>query len=279
MLTLFKPWRHGKNLKEDDQSWDEAFTNYTFTPRQIELMKFFNIRYECNDARDDYSKLLKQKNATDGVFPHWFGANDNDNFDGDNNDGGSDFIVHEEHEADQYTSIGRKGQQRIEHMAEIQKIVTLAGWLTKCPRGLRLMDFSEIESEEFPPSQWNASVQEKRQQILAERNKSLPAQSGRQYGKDPNQNDVQVVDRSYLQKNFKAQLETAQKLIEDVIEKFALTSDQERAFRIIANHAVTPGSKQLIMYVGGMAGTGKSQVIKALMDFFKSRNESHRFVV
>ena len=64
-----------------------------------------------------------------------------------------------------------------------------------------------------------------------------------------------------------------------VVEKFELTSDQERAFRIIANHAVTPGSEQLIMYVGGMADTGKSQVIKALMNFFKSRNESHRFVV
>ncbi|KIM79077.1 hypothetical protein PILCRDRAFT_74715, partial [Piloderma croceum F 1598] len=72
-----------------------------------------------------------------------------------------------------------------------------------------------------------------------------------------------------------------QKLIEDVVDKFELTSEQERAFRIIANHAVTPGSDLggLIMYVGGMAGTGKSQVIKALMDFFKSRNESHRFVV
>jgi PIF1-like helicase len=97
--------------------------------------------------------------------------------------------------------------------------------------------------------------------------------------KDLNQNDVQIVDRSYLQKDFKAQLETAQTLIEDVIGKFELTSDQERAFRIIANHAVTPGSGQLMMYVGGMGGTGKSQVIKALMDFFKSRNESHRFVV
>ena len=95
-------------------------------------MRFFNIHYECNDARDDYSKLLKQKNATDGVFPHWFGADDNDNFDGDNNDGGSDFTVNEEHEADQYTSIGRKGQQRIEQMAEIQKIITLAGWLDQC---------------------------------------------------------------------------------------------------------------------------------------------------
>jgi len=56
-------------------------------------------------------------------------------------------------------------------------------------------------------------------------------------------------------------------LIEGVVKKFELTSDQERAFRIIANHAVTPGSEQLIMYVGGMAGTGKSQVIKALMNF------------
>jgi len=28
--------------------------------RQYEMMKFFNIHYECSDARDDYSKLLKQ---------------------------------------------------------------------------------------------------------------------------------------------------------------------------------------------------------------------------
>ena len=33
------------------------------------------------------------------------------------------------------------------------------------------------------------------------------------------------------------------------------------------------------MYLGSMGGTGKSQVIKSLMHFFKSRNESHRFVV
>jgi len=103
---------------------------------------------------------------------------------------------------------------------------------------------------------------------LAERNKALSAQSKRQSGKDPNQNDVQIVDRLYLQKNFKAQSETAQRLIEDVIVKFELTSEQERSFRIIANHAVTPGSEQLMIYVGGMAGTGKSQVIISLMDFF-----------
>src|SRR5882762_1081712 len=167
----------------------------------------------------------------------------------------------------------------MEQMAEIQKIVTSAGWLDQCPEGPPSMDFSQIKPEELPPSQWDAAVQEKRQQVLAERNKALPAQSMNKSCKDPNQNDVQIVDRSYLQKDFKVQLETAQTLIEDVIGKFKLNSEQERAFRIVANHAVTPGAEQLIMYVGGMGGTGKSQVIKALMDFFKSRNESHRFVV
>jgi len=71
-------------------------------------MKFFNIRYECNDARDDYSKLLKQKNATDGVFPRWFSSDDNDNFDDDSYNDGSDFAVHEEHEEDQYTFVGKR---------------------------------------------------------------------------------------------------------------------------------------------------------------------------
>ena len=244
MLTLFKPWRHGKNLKEDDQSWDEAFTNYKFTPHQTELIKFFNIFYECNDARDDYSKLLKQKIATDDVFPHWFGSDDND-----------DFIVHEEYEADQYTSVGKKGQQRMEQMAEIQKIVTSAGWLDQCPDGLLSMEFLEIEPEELPPSQWDAAFQESVNSSCLKELKHF-LQSGKQSGKDPNQNDVQIIDRSYLQKNFKVQSETAQKLIEDVIVEFELISEQKRSFRIIANHAVTPGSEQLMMYVGGMTGTG-----------------------
>src|ERR1700723_2192851 len=171
------------------------------------------------------------------------------------------------------------GQQRLEQMAEIQKIVTSAGWLDQCPDGPLPLNFERIEPEKLPFSRWEATVQEQRQHILTERNRALPAQSSKRAGKDPNQNDVRLVDRSYLQRDFKAQSDNAQKLIEDVIQKFLLNCDQERAFRIVSNHAVTPGAEQLIMYLGGMGGTGKSQVIKGLMHFFKSRNESHRFVV
>ena len=157
-------------------------------------------------------------------------------------------------------------------MAKIQKIATSTGWLDQCSDGPSSMPFTEIEAEQLTPSQWDAAVQQKCQQTLDERNESLPAQSKNHSGKDPNLNDVRIVDRSYLQKSFKAQSETDQKLIGVVVDKFELTSDQERAFNIIANPAVTPGSEQLIMYVGGMADTGKSQAIKTLMDFFKSRN-------
>jgi len=44
-------------------------------------------------------------------------------------------------------------------------------------------------------------------------------------------------------------------------------------------HSVEPKSEQLKMYLGGMGGTGKSQVIKALSIFLEKRNEAHHFVI
>src|SRR6267154_1984088 len=55
MLTLFKPWRTGKDLKTNTESWDKTFVFHEFTKVQNEKMKFFNVRYECIDARDDFS--------------------------------------------------------------------------------------------------------------------------------------------------------------------------------------------------------------------------------
>ena len=69
MLTLFKPWRVGTTLKTNDASWDEAFTAHKFTDRQEEIMKNFNIRYECLDQRDDFmSELKKGATAVPGLI-------------------------------------------------------------------------------------------------------------------------------------------------------------------------------------------------------------------
>ncbi|KAI0311077.1 hypothetical protein OF83DRAFT_1023996, partial [Amylostereum chailletii] len=55
MLTLFKPWREGGDLKEMEQNWEQAFQMHTFSSRQKDIMKFMQIRYECNDTRDDFA--------------------------------------------------------------------------------------------------------------------------------------------------------------------------------------------------------------------------------
>ena len=75
------------------------------------------------------------------------------------------------------------------------------------------------------------------------------------------ENDVMIVDQTYFTHNFKAQTIQRQNMIDATVTKFRLNLEQERAFRIVANHSSSSASEQLKMYLGGMAGTGKSQVI------------------
>ncbi|KAH7918710.1 hypothetical protein BV22DRAFT_1024132, partial [Leucogyrophana mollusca] len=91
-------------------------------------------------------------------------------------------------------------------------------------------------------------------------------------------NEVRVVDCSYLQRNFSECTDHDASIIQQTSDNFSLNAEQDRAFRIVANHATMSTPSQLKMHLGGMAGTGKSQVIKALTHFFAMRNESHRMI-
>ncbi|KAF8220910.1 hypothetical protein L208DRAFT_1128578, partial [Tricholoma matsutake] len=70
--------------------------------------------------------------------------------------------------------------------------------------------------------------------------------------------DVCVVDKAYLSKSFKSR--EWQATIDDILHRFQLNKEQDCAFCIVANHASSPDSDQLKLYIGGMAGIGKSQL-------------------
>ncbi|KAJ6585467.1 hypothetical protein B0H19DRAFT_924974, partial [Mycena capillaripes] len=77
MLTLFKPWRTPGDLKDNLSTWDQAFKEHEFTDRRKELINNFDVRYECNDARDDHYALMKKKLAEakkngQNLFPSGF---------------------------------------------------------------------------------------------------------------------------------------------------------------------------------------------------------------
>ncbi|KZP10042.1 hypothetical protein FIBSPDRAFT_759028, partial [Athelia psychrophila] len=88
-----------------------------------------------------------------------------------------------------------------------------------------------------------------------------------------------LVGQSYLDADFVPERQCDRDLISDLIFVGELNAEQERAFRIIANHASCTNPERLQMHLGGMGGTGKSRVIQSLVTFFEARGEAHRFVV
>jgi PIF1-like helicase len=90
-------------------------------------------------------------------------------------------------------------------------------------------------------------------------------------------NNVQVVNKEYMSRSFVSK--EWQQTIADVSTHFSLNKEQDRAFHIVANHACSPDSDQLKMNIARMAGTGKTQVLRALVKFFGKRKESHRLIV
>ena len=92
-------------------------------------------------------------------------------------------------------------------------------------------------------------------------------------------NNVKILSINYLFKTYRAENKVHQNIVEVIVHKFSLNEQQEHAFHIIANHASSLLLEPLKMYLGRMGRTGKSQVIKAVINLFNKHKESHRFIV
>lgn len=55
MLIIFRPWRSPLKLKQKEQTWEEAFNSYTWSDHAITAIKNMHIKYECNDAKNNYN--------------------------------------------------------------------------------------------------------------------------------------------------------------------------------------------------------------------------------
>jgi uncharacterized protein DUF6570/helitron helicase-like protein/PIF1-like helicase len=280
MLALFKPWRSGLDLRCQTESWDDAFLSHTFSSRQLEVMKNMNIRYECLDARDDFHAQMKKGAAS---MPSW--AESGPEIFNDLDQIGIDNVINVPTGSDELSIspiMGKSERMRTELMTDVRRMLMSLGWTNHnadlLPDGLNL-SHSPIQPQ--TPAEWKAAVSNKRAEILEERARNLPANINSDNATVSSSscvpNDVRVVNKSYMSRSFSSKVwEQATK---DVSKQFHLNEEQDRAFRIVANHACSPDSDQLKMNIAGMAGTGKSQVLKALVHFFKLRKESHRFII
>ena len=175
--------------------------------------------------------------------------------------------------------IGPKTNKHNRDMANVDDILHMAGWFDDSPDGPpdvgNLMPI--VPDIIMPGKEWVNVVQTQKKVVLDERSKSLAFKKHKTLSIQPNK--VEIVDKSYLNKTFIASSVQNQQFIDETVKDFKLNKEQDRAFRIVANHASLENPEQLKMFLGGMAGTGKSQVIKALIEFFRRRGEPHRIII
>jgi len=113
---------------------------------QCEIIKYFNMRYECLDARDDYSArhhLLESKN----VIPQWTVDHANGEADDDQFYEGKEFQVDSHLLDEEYEHIGKEGERVIRQMMEMDEIIKNSGWLDKSHDGLPTVNLSVVEPE------------------------------------------------------------------------------------------------------------------------------------
>ena len=66
-------------------------------------------------------------------------------------------------------------------------------------------------------------------------------------------------------------------MMECLVKEWTLNMEQKKVFNTVACHTMEEKEPQLLMYLGGPGGTGKSRVVNALQEFFSQIGESRHF--
>ena len=250
-------------------------------------MRNLNIRYECLDARDDFHAQLTKGEVGLGS---WEDADtqamhDMEGIAVDGIDIIQDDAKMKHHVYKLSEELGKHEKARARLMSEIRSTLQNLGWTENSPGLLHpTVDVSPpLPEVKLNGAAWKTVVAEKRAEVLQLHAQNMPRNNttgptGPSMGnKQFVPNTVHVVNKCYLSRSFVSK--EWQVTIEDIVKCFSLNEEQGCAFRIVANHACDPDMEQLKMYIAGMAGTGKSQVLRALSEFFSQRKELYRLLI
>ena len=262
MLVLLRPWRCREDLLQGKTSWQAAFNETTFDRASKRLLRNFNVLYECLDARDDYGQQRRSGRA----------APPNNVEEGLEDIGGLCEMLGQRNPAamqDDCNALYTRERMRQVRMLE----------------PLPVMDMDENE----PPAitQTGISTDTRKSEVkaavkLRQMEMSIQAQESMRHYVRPIEEGVREL--TYNTATATASTHDLDEFLrskaEQVAKRFGLNGDQLRAYDLITNG--TMGNRQLKplrMYLAGVGGTGKSQVMKAVVQFFNETGRGKKIAV
>ncbi|KAJ3484804.1 hypothetical protein NLI96_g5383 [Meripilus lineatus] len=294
MLVFFHPtgWRTGLELRLPNEDWKTAFLRCEFSAKAIEVMANMHALYECRDERHDFA--AKRRQEKQAIFPSSITADTVDRLDEEaylqqQLRGHEIFSPHAINAFTQEASeMGNKMRNVIGQMNDMRNLLTRIPDEINTNSGMRnfldyVVDFPRLDKKA-----WKNILARAREEIIQSRipkfTQTVPAVESKR-DCHANTGVVQIIEPSQLQhtsRNYqqgKYSSMTPTELVDQVARDFLLNQDQRRAYGLTARDILHPTVDRLRLILCGMAGTGKSQVIKSLMALLAARKESYRFVV
>ncbi len=288
MLVLFAPggWRTGSDLLRGCSSWSEAFDGTAFYSQHVVVMKNMNVLYECADARDDYASQRRASNGDVPIFTSRKGGDIEEGMpDGvELNDTEHDILeLLEGDDADVNPESSRKRAE----MEYMKVLLDSCGYTNSRASTAHFPVCEQVPDRKLRGEIWKERVARAKAAVLE-------ARRAHRFDSDANDDEpltgvaskmhvdlVSVVNKGDL-KGVKIDAplqDTGIAMLMDTVAAYSLNVEQERAFMIIARAVLHRSTIQLRMYLGGMAGTGKSQVLRALTSLMQRRGELSRLLI
>lgn len=290
ILILFKPWRCLLDLKASGESWSSAFSRTVFPSNALEVIRNLNLENECKDARDEYNKQRRAGTVTSLIagddMHHASVGGDMDSLDVAL---GCDPLLDRGELVDSAIPKGKKRQYRSEEdNNELLLAVERTGvWQDTNSMSERFAGsatlVSDIDFHVIAAHGDLMTVMKKDKRPAPEPLYEKPPRKKRkQHEKSPTA-DLTVLgdERTDIDADNFAMERSPAEEVDSVIHETGIAGndEQERAVRIIADHFVHGMETQLLMYVSGVGGTGKSHVVKAIVELFRRCNSSGQLLL
>ncbi|OJT07088.1 ATP-dependent DNA helicase PIF1 [Trametes pubescens] len=300
MLILFVPWRRPSDLRAPGETWLAALErkrNQIAAEHEI-VMSNMNVLSECRDVRDAFSAMRKAEALAlvrDGM-PSAEGAahtglgqenisDDYQLFDSPNSYNAYDHAADlEAGGAALDARIGAPAREVLDMCYRVEEVNEHIGATSLHSGRVRV----QCEDDDARIAQHSAMMRElkklRRPQFPGERSQTeeRPRKRRRLNEVTESVTAMELDEEASTSTYSSAQGNTpsVDETIEGIVVEFGLNSneEQERAFRIVADH-VKSGSRQLMMYIAGVGGTGKTHVIKAVLKLFSILGRSREILV
>ena len=285
VLTLFQPWRQPSDLKEIDEDWIDAYgrQKHCIAPEHMSIIHNMNVLSECKDARDKANAArtaLRNPQRAQMIrspSPDPFSAFE-EQFQPPRDVDTDDQLIepHVDRTHQLLEALDKGLGIRFRHALD-QCYKGRSAGLTSAQYGAAIAVTNEQEDYLDAERQLMRQVKKKRKagrppdesedngRNVRRRIDQEPRIDTWQLGHEQPSSILHYSQTLYMTRDPQAQADMIRQV---VIEKNLLTNkEQLRAFEIVAQH-VCFGGEQLLMYIGGVGGTGKSHVVNSILRLF-----------